>query len=113
MPVIDFVLRRIGERHDLASSAGKAAAADEIGDVLATVADPVEQANRVAEVANRLGIQPEAMWLSVRPKLRSSTPRGQATREWIAAAMPELMEGDTLDEYALALLMRAQHVART
>jgi DNA primase len=109
MPVIDFVLRRMGERHDLASAAGKAAAADEIGDVLATVADPVEQANRVAEVANRLGIQPEAMWLSIRPKLRaSSTPRGQVTREWIAAAMPELMEGDTLDEYALALLMRAR-----
>jgi DNA primase len=107
MPVIDFVLRRIGERHDLATSAGKAAAADEVGDVLATVADPVEQANRVAEVANRLGIQPEAMWLSVRPKLRTSTPRGQATREWIAAALPELMEGDTLDEYALALLLRA------
>src|SRR5215207_4862611 len=82
MPVIDFVLRRMGERHDLASSAGKAAAADEIGDVLATVADPVEQANRVAEVANRLGIQPEAMWLSVRPKLRTSAARGHATREW-------------------------------
>jgi DNA primase len=111
MPVIDFVLRRMGERHDLASSTGKAAAADEIGEVLATVADPVEQANRVAEVANRLGIQPEAMWLSIRPKLRTAAQRGQANRQWVAVALPELMEGDTLDEYALALLMRARHIS--
>jgi hypothetical protein len=51
------------------------------------------------------------MWLSVRPKLRSSAQRGQATREWVAAALPELMEGDTLDEYALALLLRARHIS--
>jgi hypothetical protein len=109
LPVIDFVLRKLGERHNLASSTGKAAAANEIGEILATVADPVEQANRVDEAATVLGVEPSAIWLSVRPKLASSKP-GTLSRQWRAAAEPALLEGDTLDEYALALLMRARQV---
>ena len=61
LPVVDFVLQRLEARHDLKTAQGKAAAADEIAEVLAGIANPIEQDSYTNEVATRLGVEPDAV----------------------------------------------------
>ena len=70
MPVVDFVLQRLEARHDLKTAQGKAAAAEEIAEVLAGIASPIEQDHYTNEVAARLKVEPGA----VRRLLQSKTP---------------------------------------
>ena len=51
VPVIDFVLQRLEARHDLRTAQGKAAAAEEIAEVLAGIASPIEQDHYINEAA--------------------------------------------------------------
>jgi DNA primase len=101
VPVIDFVLARLETRHDLATAQGKAAAADEIADVLAGVANPIEQDSYTNEVATRLKVDPEA----VRRLLKARRQRGRPPAQ-SAAPQARVVRGDALDDYLLALLMR-------
>ena len=61
MPVIDFVLLRLGSRHDLNTPQGKRAAAEEMLQVLAGIADPIEQDHFVNEVASLLATRPDTI----------------------------------------------------
>ena len=101
VPVIDFVLARLETRHDLASAQGKAAAADEIADVLAGVANPIEQDSYTNEVATRLKVDPEAVRRLLRARRQRGRPPAQA-----AAPQATVVRGTALDDYLLALLMR-------
>jgi DNA primase len=102
MPVVDFVLSRLDTRYDLKTAQGKAAAAAEIADVLAGIADPIEQDHYTNEVASRLNVEPTAVRRLLSTKRRPKTdaapgPTSPPTTE---------VQGDTDDDYLLALLMR-------
>jgi DNA primase len=101
VPVIDFVLARLEARHDLTTAQGKAAAADEIADVLAGVANPIEQDSYTNEVATRLKVDPEAVRRLLKAKRQRNRPVSQS-----AAPQPTVVRGHALDDYLLALLMR-------
>jgi DNA primase len=107
-PVIDFVLDRLANRYDLATGQGKAAAADEVTDMLAGIADPIEQAHYVQQVAQLLKVGEGAVHQALRRKQRWGTGRTPPEQEGAAPAEaePELVERDVDDEYALALTLR-------
>src|SRR5207244_8599345 len=50
-PVVEFVLQQLEARHDLKSARGKAAAAEEIADVLSGIASPIELDHYTNEAA--------------------------------------------------------------
>jgi DNA primase len=58
LPVVDFVLQRLEARYDLKTAQGKSAAAEEIAEVLAGIASPIEQDHYTNEVATRLKVEP-------------------------------------------------------
>jgi DNA primase len=97
-PVIDFVLQRLGGRHELHTAQGKRAAADEMLQVLAGIADPIEQDHFINEVARMLATRPETL----RGMLRRSN---QPARQPAPVSAPVFREGDP-DVYLLALVMR-------
>ncbi|MBV9596445.1 MAG: DNA primase [Chloroflexi bacterium] len=99
-PVIDFVLRRLGSRHDLNTPQGKRAAAEEMLQVLAGIADPIEQDHFVNEVATLLATRPDTIRGLLR---RSRQPRSSAPAP---APGPTDLKVDTDDAYLLALLTR-------
>jgi DNA primase len=102
IPVIDFVLRRLGSRHDLNNPQGKRAAAEEMLQVLVGIADPIEQDHFVNEVASLLATRPETIRGLLR---RSRQPRPPTPAP--ARADPPV---DRHDAYLLALLTRLHHV---
>jgi DNA primase len=111
IPVIDFVLRRLGERHDLATPQGKRAAADEMIEVLAGIADPIEQDHFNNEVAALLGAKPD----TIRGLLKRRNHPARPSRAATAAPQTDV-RGEPLDDYLLALLTRlhnAQQAAET
>src|SRR5207302_2524986 len=80
-PVIDFVLQRLEGRHDLTTAQGKAAAANEAIEVLAGIADPIEQDEYTNRVAVRLGVDPQAVRYVLRRSQRAADRSdGQARR---------------------------------
>jgi DNA primase len=110
MPVVDFVLQQLEARHDLKTAQGKGAAAEEIAEVLAGIASPIEQDHYTNEAAARLKVEPAA----VRRLLRSKRQRGgQAVRPEPAKPQVAEVHGDTDDDYLLALLMRLREVPDT
>jgi DNA primase len=113
-PVIDFVLSRLEQRHDLSTADGKAAAADEMSEVLVRIANPIEQTHYVQQAAQLLKVGEAAIWQALRRRQRGSgsrraEPPTADVVEGAAAVGQEGIERDSLDEYALAL---ALHTAR-
>ena len=107
LPVVDFVLQRLAARHDLSTAQGKASAAEEIAEVLAGIASPIEQDHYTTEVATLLKVEPGA----VRRLLRGKSRRPAAPAESAAPAAPSApVRGDLDDDYLLALLMRAREL---
>jgi DNA primase len=105
LPVVDFVLQRLEERYDLKTAQGKAAAAEEIAEVLAGIASPIEQDHYTNEVATRLKVEPAA----VRRLLRGKRQRTPAAAEPVRQE-PVEVRGDNDDDYLLALFMRLREV---
>lgn len=115
-PVVDFVIRRLSARHDLSTAQGKAAAAGEVAEVLAGIANPIEQDAYVNDVAMRLGVDPDAVRRLIgsptarRPqRTRSQQPDSpaSATSDTPGSAVER---GDPNDDYLLALLMRLREI---
>lgn len=111
LPVVDFVLSRLEARHDLSSAQGKAAAANEVAEVLSGIANPIEQDAYINDVATRLGVEAAA----VRRLLDGPQPaRGaRSTGRGVspsARATPSVERGDPNDDYLLALLMRLREI---
>jgi DNA primase len=110
LPVVDFVVERLAARHDLTTAHGKAAAAEEVVEALAGIANPIEQDHYVHLAADTLKVDAAAI-----RRLLRRTQRGAARREAPpeapraqgegAAPQPLEVKGDTDDEYLLALLM--------
>ena len=103
VPVIDFVLQRLGGRHDLSSPQGKRAAAEEMIEVLAGIADPIEQDHFINEVAALLGARVDSIRGLLRRRLQPRRPAAPAPS---AAAPAADVKGEVIDDYLLALLMR-------
>jgi DNA primase len=103
IPVIDFVLQRSGSRHDLNTPQGKRAAAEDMLQVLAGIADPIEQDHFINEVASLLSTRPETIRGLLR---RGATPRPNAPQPAVAEVRTEPLDGDLL-----ALLMRCRQLA--
>jgi DNA primase len=104
LPVTEFVIQRLAARHDLTTAHGKAMAAEEVAEVLAGIANPIEQDVYTKDVAERLGIHPDAVRQLVRRRGRGS----QAPPRDVPEPMPDPapVRGDNDDDYLLALLMR-------
>jgi DNA primase len=107
VPVIVFVLQRLGSRHDLNTAQGKRAAAEEMLQVLAGIADPIEQDHFINEVASLLSTRPET--------IRGLMRRGTAPKPTLPQGTPPTVEvrTDPDDEYMLALLMRLRHSSQS
>jgi DNA primase len=111
LPVIDFVLQRLEGRHDLSTAQGKASAADEIAEVLAGIANPIEQDVYTNEVAARLKVDAAAVRRLLNGRARQQ--REVASRPSMPApGQPRAGEvrGDNDDDYLLALLMRVRQL---
>jgi DNA primase len=108
LPVTDFVLARLEARHDLKTAQGKATAAAEVVDVLAGIANPIEQDAYINQVANRLTVEPVALRQLLRQRVRGK--RIDTTPSEPATPGPTRVRGDALDDYMLALVMRLKEV---
>jgi DNA primase len=95
-PVLDFLLARLPQRHDLGTAEGKRAAVEEMLPALRDVAEPVERAHYVQRLAAVVGVEERAIAELARP----------AARRMVADPSVALEEArpDRLEEYALALL---------
>jgi DNA primase len=109
LPVIEFVLQRLESRHDLKTAQGKAAAADEIAEVLAGIANPIEQDSYTNDVAARLGVDPEAVRRLLKGRQRGKHAAGALAAE-PSTPRPAQVRGEPLDDYMLALLIRLREV---
>src|SRR5207247_1451649 len=96
--VIDFVLHRVEARHDLGTAEGKAGAAEEVAEVLAGIAGPIEQDHYIQEAASRLNVQPGALRRVIRGKRPGVPPPPPPPRS-------QEVRGNVHDDYLLALLM--------
>jgi DNA primase len=102
IPVIDFVLQRVGARYDLGTAQGKSQAGEEIAEVLAGIAGPIEQDYYIQQAAQLLKTDDGA----VRQLVRRRNNRGAAVKQ-----APRAVQGDTtFDDYLLALLMRLREL---
>ena len=104
-PVIDFVLRRVGARYDLSTGQGRSAAADEIAEVLAGIASPIEQDYYVQEAARLLKTDDGAVRQLLRRRRHGGAPPSAA-----ANTPHSQVQGDNDDDYLLALLMRLREL---
>jgi DNA primase len=105
LPVVDFVLQRLEARYDLKTAQGKGAAAEEIAEVLAGIASPIEQDHYTNEVATRLKVEPAAVRRLLRGKRQRTAAPVQPARQ-----QPVEVRGDNDDDYLLALLLRLREV---
>jgi DNA primase len=124
-PVVDFVLERLAARHDLATAHGKAAAAEEVVEVLAGIANPIEQDHYVQRAADALKVDPDAIRRVLRRQQRAARlegpsptarpgPEQQPAAEAETSDTPpiEISKGDADDEYLLALVMHLRALAQ-
>lgn len=96
-PVVDFVLSRLGERHDLATADGKREAVQEAMGVLRDLTDPVEREHYLQRLAAAVGLDESGLreaFGRLRPRALESKPAEQPTE---TRALPEA--------YALALYL--------
>jgi DNA primase len=104
LPVIDFALDRLASRYDLTSAQGKAAAADEIAELLAGVANPIELAHYVQQTAQVLRVDEQAVQQALRRKRRPGVPAPAPP------IPPAEVPRNVADEYTLALVMRLREL---
>jgi DNA primase len=110
IPVIDFVLQRLGGRHDLATAQGKRAAADEMIEVLAGIADPIEQDHFTNQVASLLGAKPETIRGLLR---RRAQPARRPAETPSSQPLRTAGRAEPLDDYLIALVIRLREIDPT
>ncbi|MBV9543935.1 MAG: DNA primase, partial [Chloroflexi bacterium] len=101
-PVIDFVLERLAQRHDLTTAVGKAAAASDVVQVLAGIANPIEQDHYAGVAAGKLKVEPETLLRLLRRTRRNVPAQHPPEPQRVQP------EGNAHDEYLLALVIRAR-----
>ena len=94
-PVVDFLLSRLGERHDLASAPGKREAVQEAMGAMRDLADPVEREHYLQKLAAIVGLD-ESGLRQVLNRLRQ-----RSLGSW--PAKPPAQEPDLPEAYALTL----------
>jgi DNA primase len=102
------VLQRLGGRHDLSTPQGKRAAADEMIEVLAGIADPIEQDHFINAVAALIGAKSD----TVRGLLKRRTlDKGRRPASDSPPGQQADVRGDRDDDYLIALLMRLRELS--
>jgi DNA primase len=102
VPVLDFVLQRVEAGHDLTTAHGRSAAAQEMIDVLAGIANPIEQDYYTNTVAARLNVREDTL----RRLLKGKQPRRTSPPSEDPPPPAAEVRGDPLDTYLLALVLR-------
>jgi DNA primase len=106
-PVVPFVIDALSAGRDLNDPREKAKLSKEVLPIIRDVADPVEQAVYMQQLARRLKVDERAMFDQMR--VVNQAPVKQQQR---ATSVPETPKRDTtdLEQYALSLLLRHPHV---
>ena len=117
VPFMDFALPAFAADYDLSSPRGKAQAAEALGPLVASMANPVEQEHYFRKLASVLGVSTDALEASIgkpaptprrgAPARRASTrrPRDAGASAAASAAPLEASREDFLEDYVLALLL--------
>ncbi|MBA2446564.1 MAG: DNA primase [Chloroflexi bacterium] len=101
LPIVDFVLHGLAQRHDLSASAGQREAAREAMTVIQDLPDPIERAHYIQRLARILNTREEFLLQAA-----GTRPRRQAAVE-APVAEPPRSQGEQLGDLVLALLLRA------
>ena len=110
VPFMDFLIPARASRYDLSVAQGKAQAAEELGPLIASLGNAVEQEHYFQRLAQVLGVSREALEASIGGLRaggysRADLPTGRG-RKRVASVSP--LSGDrqdVLEEYILALLL--------
>ena len=108
VPVVDYLFDVLPRRLSLTDSEQKAQMADRLFPLIAAMQNPYDQDRYFQRLAELLGVARATLEASVgRPQRRGTLQRQRPARTLRAAVTPfRQAEGDTLDEYALALLVQ-------
>jgi DNA primase len=109
LPVVDFVLGGLAQRHDLGTSGGQREAAREAMAVIQDLPEPVERAHYIQRLARLLNTREEFLLQAAETRPRR---HAAAAEPRTADAEPGATEGprpydEQLEDYVLALLLRA------
>ena len=106
VPVVQYLFDAIARRVDLTSSQAKAQMAGRLFPLIAALENPYDQDRYFQQLADTLGVSRATLEASVgRPQRRPTTQR-QPRPSQVTAAPFRQVEGDPLEEYALALLLQ-------
>jgi DNA primase len=110
-PVVPFVIDALSAGRDLNDPREKAKLSKEVLPIIRDVADPVEQAVYMQQLARRLQVEERAMFDQMRVVNATPQRTPQRTRQR-ATLVPESPKRDTtdLEFYCLSLLLRHPHV---
>jgi DNA primase len=116
-PVVPFVIDALSAGRNLDDPREKAKLSKEVLPIIRDVADPVEQAVYMQQLARRLQVEERAMFDQMRvvnaaPQRAPRTPRVPLHAQRPTVPVPELPKRDTtdLEFYCLSLLLRHPHV---
>jgi DNA primase len=105
-PVVEYLFDAIARRVDLTSSQAKAQMADRLFPLIAALDNPYDQDRYFQRLADTLGVSRATLEASVgRPQRRPMTQRQPRPSQAVASPFRQV-EGDPLEEYALALLLQ-------
>ncbi|MDQ3811978.1 MAG: DNA primase [Chloroflexota bacterium] len=99
LPVVDFILERVGSRHDLSTAEGKAAAAEEVAAVLQGIANPIEQDHYIQQAETILRLHHGSLRKLLARSARKPAPQPRAPETKRDAT------GSVHDDYLMALLI--------
>ena len=99
--IVDFVLADLGQRHDLATSAGQREAAREAMTIIQDLPDPVERGHYIQRLARILNMSEQFLLQAAETRPRRHQPT-TADR----APEPPLQPEERLQDFVLALLLR-------
>ena len=108
VPVQDFFLSRVKDRHDLSTAAGKSAAVDEAMGVIVEIPEPVQQAHYIQRLATLVGIDEAFLIQRVRQRRQRATP-GKGSGRLNRAVEPIA----DVESYCIALILRKPSLVET
>ena len=112
VPVVDYLFEALARRVDTRSSQGKAELTDRLFPLIAAMENPYDQDRYFQRLAVLLGVTTAMLEAGVgRPRPGRPQPRSQArTAAPDATSAFVQMERDSLEEYALALLLQGSEL---
>ncbi|MFN8523092.1 MAG: DNA primase [Chloroflexota bacterium] len=104
LPAIEFVLRGVGDRHDLSTTEGRRSGAREVMAIIQDLPDPVERAHYIQRLARVLDTREEFLLQAAETRPRRHTPPAGAA----APPLPAQSFDERLESLVIALLLRVE-----